>query len=55
VYVGAHNPPDVVCGAALGIALGIATNVLLAAPDGRRHRITAPADMKPVSPPGTVS
>jgi undecaprenyl-diphosphatase len=55
VYVGAHNPLDVVCGAALGVAIGVAVNFLLGAPDGRRRRVTAPADMRPVSPPGTVS
>jgi glycosyltransferase 2 family protein len=49
VYVGAHNPLDVVCGAALGVALGIAINVLLAAPDGHRHRAAVTADMRPIS------
>ncbi len=49
VYVGAHNPLDVVCGAALGVGLGIAVNVLLAAPDGRRHRAAATAHMRPIS------
>ncbi len=51
VYVGAHNPLDVVCGAALGVALGMAVNLLLGAPDGHRHRAAADeADMtRPVS------
>ena len=49
VYVGAHNPLDVVCGAALGVALGMAVNLLLAAPDGRRHRAATEADMRPIS------
>ena len=29
VYVGAHNPLDVICGAALGIAVGAAINIAL--------------------------
>ena len=32
VYVGAHNPLDVVCGAALGIAIAAVINIGLAAP-----------------------
>ena len=32
VYVGAHNPLDVICGAALGVALGAAINLALGAP-----------------------
>jgi undecaprenyl-diphosphatase len=32
VYVGAHNPLDVICGAALGVALGVAINLVLRAP-----------------------
>jgi glycosyltransferase 2 family protein len=32
VYVGAHNPLDVVCGAGLGVALGAAINLALGAP-----------------------
>jgi glycosyltransferase 2 family protein len=36
VYVGAHNPLDVICGAALGVALGAAINLALGAP--RRSR-----------------
>jgi undecaprenyl-diphosphatase len=38
VYVGAHNPLDVVCGAALGVALGAAINLALGAP--RRSAVT---------------
>ena len=45
IYVGAHNPLDVVCGAALGVALGMAVNLLLGAPVGRRHRAAPAADM----------
>jgi undecaprenyl-diphosphatase len=33
VYVGAHNPLDVVCGAALGIVIGSALNLVVAVPD----------------------
>jgi glycosyltransferase 2 family protein len=36
VYVGAHNPLDVICGAGLGVALGAGTNVLLGAPRSSR-------------------
>ena len=32
VYVGAHNPLDVICGAGLGVALGAAINLALGAP-----------------------
>jgi membrane-associated phospholipid phosphatase len=32
VYVGAHNPLDVVCGAGLGIAIGSALNLILGVP-----------------------
>ncbi len=32
VYVGAHNPLDVICGAGLGVALGAAINLVLGAP-----------------------
>jgi undecaprenyl-diphosphatase len=37
VYVGAHNPLDVVCGAALGVGLGALINVAMNAP--RRSRV----------------
>ena len=37
VYVGAHNPLDVICGAALGVAVGAAINIALGARrDSRR-------------------
>ena len=32
IYVGAHNPLDVVCGAALGVAIASAINLVLAVP-----------------------
>jgi undecaprenyl-diphosphatase len=32
VYVGAHNPLDVICGAALGLAIGAALNLLFGVP-----------------------
>jgi undecaprenyl-diphosphatase len=32
IYVGAHNPLDVICGAGLGVALGAAINLALDAP-----------------------
>lgn len=34
VYVGAHNPLDVVCGAALGIAIASVLNLAFGVPDG---------------------
>jgi undecaprenyl-diphosphatase len=55
VYVGAHNPLDVVCGAALGVALGALIDLALGAP--RRSRVAqqevehAPADDGRVLPP----
>ena len=33
VYVGAHNPLDVVCGAALGVAIGGAANLIFCVPE----------------------
>lgn len=36
VYVGAHNPLDVVCGAALGLAIGSALNLACGVPEARR-------------------
>ena len=38
VYVGAHNPLDVICGAALGVAIAAVTNMLLGAPRGAPMR-----------------
>jgi membrane-associated phospholipid phosphatase len=40
VYVGAHNPLDVVCGAGLGLAIGGCLNLLFGVPGARR-----PADV----------
>jgi membrane-associated phospholipid phosphatase len=37
VYVGAHNPLDVVCGAALGLAIASGINLLLGVPAGQRE------------------
>jgi membrane-associated phospholipid phosphatase len=37
VYVGAHNPLDVVCGAALGLAIASCINLLLGVPAGERR------------------
>jgi membrane-associated phospholipid phosphatase len=37
VYVGAHNPLDVVCGAALGLAIASCINLLLGVPAGERE------------------
>jgi undecaprenyl-diphosphatase len=38
VYVGAHNPLDVICGAGLGVAIGATINLALGAP--RRSAVT---------------
>lgn len=35
VYVGAHNPLDVICGAGLGLAIGSCINLALGVPAGR--------------------
>jgi membrane-associated phospholipid phosphatase len=35
VYVGAHNPLDVICGAALGLAIGAGLNLLFGVPAAR--------------------
>jgi membrane-associated phospholipid phosphatase len=35
VYVGAHNPLDVICGAGLGLAIGSCINIALGLPAGR--------------------
>jgi glycosyltransferase 2 family protein len=41
VYVGAHNPLDVVCGAALGIVIASCLNLAFGVPaEGRRSRIS---------------
>ncbi|HEU4842415.1 MAG TPA: glycine betaine ABC transporter substrate-binding protein [Ilumatobacteraceae bacterium] len=49
VYVGAHNPLDVVCGAALGVAIGAAANLLTAPRRRPQHdggaREVAPPDV----------
>jgi glycosyltransferase 2 family protein len=45
VYVGAHNPLDVVCGAALGVALGSTLNLVTGVPRSRpRVQSTATSD-----------
>jgi undecaprenyl-diphosphatase len=41
VYLGAHNPLDVLCGAALGVVIGAALNLVLGVPEVPRAR---PAD-----------
>ena len=43
VYVGAHNPLDVLCGAGLGLALGAAVNLALGVPRRRRSTADTPA------------
>jgi membrane-associated phospholipid phosphatase len=44
VYLGAHNPLDVVCGAALGVAIGAALNLLLGVPGNDTGAVTGTAD-----------
>ena len=39
VYVGAHNPLDVVCGAALGLAIGGALNLIVGVPASERETV----------------
>jgi glycosyltransferase 2 family protein len=41
VYVGAHNPLDVVCGAALGVAIGSCLNLALGVPSEHGSRETS--------------
>jgi membrane-associated phospholipid phosphatase len=38
VYVGAHNPLDVICGAGLGIAIGSALNLVVGVPAPDQYR-----------------
>ena len=38
VYVGAHNPLDVICGAGLGIAIGSALNLVVGVPAADQYR-----------------
>jgi membrane-associated phospholipid phosphatase len=40
IYVGAHNLLDVICGAGLGVALGVAVNLMIGAP--RRSGVAKP-------------
>jgi undecaprenyl-diphosphatase len=48
VYVGAHNPLDVICGAALGVAIGSCLNLIVAVPasvdNGVDRRFVDPID-----------
>ena len=46
VYVGAHNPLDVICGAGLGVAIGSALNLVVDVP--RRSVVPPPP---PPTPP----
>ena len=49
VYVGAHNPLDVICGAGLGVAIGSLLNLVVGVPVGarpRHERQTAPAELE---------
>ncbi len=56
VYVGAHNPLDVVCGAALGVAIGAAANLVTASrrrrapPDDAATSAVPPRDVVPHRP-----
>lgn len=38
VYVGAHNPLDVICGAGLGVAIGSALNLIVGVPGPDQYR-----------------
>ena len=49
VYVGAHNPLDVICGAGLGVAIGSLLNLIVGVPVGarpRHERQTAPVELE---------
>jgi membrane-associated phospholipid phosphatase len=39
VYVGAHNPLDVVCGAALGLIIGLAADAMTRRPAARTPEV----------------
>jgi undecaprenyl-diphosphatase len=39
VYVGAHNPLDVICGAALGLVIGSCINLALRVPAARSRSV----------------
>jgi membrane-associated phospholipid phosphatase len=43
VYVGAHNPLDVICGAALGLVIAGVVNLVLHRPDAQTSRTASPA------------
>ncbi len=43
VYVGAHNPLDVICGAALGLVIAGAINLVLRPRAAQRSRTASPA------------
>jgi undecaprenyl-diphosphatase len=47
VYAGAHNPLDVICGAALGLVIAGAINLVLRPPAGQSSRTTSPAATVP--------
>src|SRR4051812_13934866 len=40
VYVGAHNPLDVICGAALGLLIASVLNLLVGVPAGERRAVS---------------
>jgi membrane-associated phospholipid phosphatase len=42
VYVGAHNPLDVICGAALGLAIGGCLNLVFGVPASQPAELEAP-------------
>jgi osmoprotectant transport system substrate-binding protein len=46
IYVGAHNPLDVIAGAGLGLVIGAAVDILVHLPIGPRPK-TSPADAAP--------
>jgi undecaprenyl-diphosphatase len=50
VYLGAHNPLDVVCGAALGVAVGAALNLALGVPRPEVVDHTSADDRDEVAP-----
>ncbi len=48
VYVGAHNPLDVICGAGVGLVIGGVLNLAFGVPEARAEAATASASVDPL-------
>ena len=53
VYVGAHNPLDVICGAGLGLAIGGVLNLAFGVPAASRTPTPAEPQTEPTPQPST--